>query len=428
MPKIFLNESEKPTKKHYQILIMSWAGWVFDFYDLVLYTFLLIPIGKELHLSDVALSFVLGSSLAATALGGVLFGVLSDRIGRRTVLQLTILVYSIGTFLCGLSFSLFTLVIFRIITGLGVGGEWATGQTYVGETFPAKMRGKYCAFMQTGAPIGVALASVVGGLIAPMVGWRICFFVSILPALLVIFIRKHLPESDLWEERKKIISAKQISEKEISAETENKFVLLFSNQYRRLFIQALILAIFDMSAYWFTYSWLPGYLHQQRQFSLTKSALWILVTQTGGFIGYFIFGYIADHLGRRPAYSIYSVIMAAGLIMITIMWDLIVSVPFVILGFMFLVGFGTGMFGGFGSLFSEIFPTSIRNTAMGTAFNLARGVQFFTPIVITLIAAKYGLGGGISLAALFALLTGIWIWTFPETKGKLLSAVSASHE
>ncbi|MCX6173579.1 MAG: MFS transporter [Ignavibacteriales bacterium] len=426
MQKILLNESEKPTKKHYQILIMSWAGWVFDFYDLVLYTFLLIPIGKELHLSDVALSFVLGSSLAATALGGVLFGILSDKIGRRTVLQLTILVYSIGTFLCGLSFSLFTLVIFRIITGLGVGGEWATGQTYVGETFHAKMRGKYCAFMQTGAPIGVALASVVGGLIAPMVGWRICFFVSVLPALLVIFIRKHLPESDLWEERKKIISGKQISENEIITETENKFVLLFSKQYRRLFIQALILAIFDMSAYWFTYSWLPGYLHQQRQFSLTKSALWILVTQAGGFIGYFIFGYIADHFGRRPAYSIYSVIMAAGLIMITIMWDVIVSVPLVILVFMFLVGFGTGMFGGFGSLFSEIFPTSIRNTAMGTAFNLARGVQFFTPVVITLIAAKYGLGGGISLAALFALLTGIWIWTFPETKGKVLTAVGVS--
>jgi hypothetical protein len=108
------------------------------------------------------------------------------------------------------------------------------------------------------------------------------------------------------------------------------------------------------------------------------------------------------------------------------MWDLIVAIPFVILIFMFLVGFGTGMFGGFGSLFSEIFPTSIRNTAMGAAFNLARGVQFFTPVVITLIAAKYGLGGGISIAALFALLTGIWIWTFPETKGKLLSALDAS--
>ena len=108
---------------------MSWAGWVFDFYDLVLYTFLLIPIGKELNLSDIALSFVLGSSLAATALGGIIFGVLSDRFGRKLVLQLTILIFSIGTFLSGISFGLWSLIVFRIITGLGVGGEWATGQT-----------------------------------------------------------------------------------------------------------------------------------------------------------------------------------------------------------------------------------------------------------------------------------------------------------
>jgi MFS family permease len=177
-----------------------------------------------------------------------------------------------------------------------------------------------------------------------------------------------------------------------------------------------------MSAYWFTYSWLPGYLHQQREFSMAKSALWMLVTQSGGFLGYFTFGFVADRLGRRPAYTIYSFVMSLGLIMITIMWDLIAAAPEIILAFMFLVGFGTGMFGGYGPLFSELFPTGIRNTAMGSAFNLARGVQFFTPVVIATIAARYGLGGGISLAALFALLTGIWIWIFPETKGKKLTA------
>jgi hypothetical protein len=105
-------------------------------------------------------------------------------------------------------------------------------------------------------------------------------------------------------------------------------------------------------------------------------------------------------------------------VMITLLWNSIVLYPSIILSCMFLVGFGTGMFSGYGPLFSELFPTEIRNTAMGSAFNLARGVQFFTPVVIALIAERYGLGGGISLAALFALLTGIWIWTFPETKGK----------
>jgi MFS family permease len=270
--------------------------------------------------------------------------------------------------------------------------------------------------MQTGAPIGVALASVVGGLIAPQIGWRASFLVSVLPAILVIYIRKRLPESDIWLERRRLAALERGSADEPSQ--RSRFILLFSPSYRRLFLLALVLAIFDMSAYWFTYSWLPGYLTQERQFTMTKSALWILVTQAGGFLGYSTFGFVADRLGRRPAYSIYSVIMAIGLAMITLLWNTIAAFPAFILVFMFLVGFGTGMFGGYGPLFSELFPTTIRNTAMGSAFNLARGVQFFTPVVIALIAQKYGLSGGIFLAALFALLTGAWIWTFPETKGK----------
>lgn len=420
MEKLLLNEYEKPTSQHYSILLLSWAGWVFDFYDLILFTFLLIPIGKELHFSNLTLSYVLGASLAATAVGGVIFGFLSDRYGRKSVLQWTILTYSIGTFLSGLASNIELLMVFRIITGLGVGGEWATGQTYVGETFPPKVRGRYGAFMQTGAPIGIALASIVGGFIEPVIGWRLCFFISVLPALLVIIVRKRLPESDIWLKRKRLIEEGVLPKGSVGSEEQAKFTALFSKAHRKMFILSLVLAIFDMSAYWFTYSWLPGYLHQQRQFSMAKSAVWMLVTQVGGFLGYSTFGFVADRFGRRPAYSVYSCIMATGLVMITLLWNVISLYPPIILAFMFLVGFGTGMFGGYGPLFSEVFPTAIRNTAMGSAFNLARGVQFFTPVVIAVIAEKYGLGGGISLAALFALLTGAWIWTFPETKGKKL--------
>ncbi len=414
-----LNEAEKLTRKHYQILFMSWAGWVFDFYDLILYTFLLIPIGQELHLSNVQLSLVLGASLGATAIGGVVFGILADKYGRKSVLQWTILTYSAGTLLSGLSPNVELLIVFRIITGMGVGGEWATGQTYVGEAFPARVRGRYGAFMQTGAPIGVALASAVGGFVAPVIGWRASFFVSFLPAVLVIFIRKQLPESDVWIARQELSAQKGGKQVSAISDLREKVKLLLTS-YRKYFVLALILAIFDMSAYWFTYSWLPGYLHQERQFSMVKSAVWVLVTQAGGFLGYFTFGFVADSLGRRPAYSIYSVVMALGLVMITLLWDLIAAEPAVILVFMFLVGFGTGMFGGYGPLFAELFPTDIRSTAMGSAFNLARGVQFFTPVAIAVIAQSYGLSGGIFVAALFALLTGAWIWTFPETRGRKL--------
>lgn len=385
---------------------MCWAGWLFDFYDLMLYSFLLVPISHELKFSDMQSSVVLGMSLAMTAVGGFIFGFLSDKFGRKKILQWTILTYSIGTFMCAFAGNIWWLLFWRAVTGLGVGGEWAAGQTYVCEVFPPNVRGRFGAYMQTGAPLGIALATIVGSFFAPAFGWRLSFAISVLPALLVLFIRRNLPESDLWMLRCH------------PGESRDPDIKVMAS---RFFLFALILAIFDMSAYWFTYSWLPVYLHRERSLSIAVSGLWMLVTQTGGFLGYATFGHVADKLGRRPAYTIYSFIMAAGLLMITLCWQFISEMHHLLLLFMFFVGFGTGMFGGYGPLFSEIFPTSIRNTAMGTAFNLARGVQFFTPIIITLIASRYSLAGGISVAAFFAILTGLWIWVFPETKAKKLN-------
>jgi MFS family permease len=185
-----------------------------------------------------------------------------------------------------------------------------------------------------------------------------------------------------------------------------------------------VLAVTDMSAYWFTYTWLPKYLYNNLGFSMARSGLWMLTTQAGGFLGYLAFGVLADRKGRRVAYSAFSAVWAVGLLAVTWFWGTIAVWPWLTLVFMFLVGLGTGNFSGYGPIFSEIFPTRVRNTAMGTAFNLARGVQFFTPLIITTVAARYGLGGGISLAAFFAVFTGIWVWTLPETRGTSIDADS----
>lgn len=428
---MFLNQSDKPTKRHYVILAMAWAGWLFDFYDLMLFSFLLVPIKQNLGLSDAQLSLLLGVSLAATALGGLIFGWLSDRFGRKSVLSMTILTYSLGTFCCGLSSGLWFLLLFRVVTGLGVGGEWATGQTLLGETFPARMRGRFAAVMQTGAPAGIALATVVGAFLEPVLarslgpgwGWRACFFVSVLPALLVVVIRRYMPESDIWQEWQRN------PERKTTAGHDFLVTLRHDKTIRRLFLLGLVLAITDMSAYWFTYSWMPKYLYDKLHFSMAKSGIWMLVTQAGGLLGYLSFGVVADWKGRRIAYTVYSLIWAVGLLSVTWFWGQIVVLPALTLVFMFLVGVGTGNFSGYGPIFSELFPTRIRNTAMGTAFNLARGIQFFTPLIITWVASsawigpERSLGAGISIGAFFALFTGFWVWTLPETRGtKILAA------
>ncbi len=435
-PSNHLNECERPTARHYTILAMAWAGWLFDFYDLMLFSFLLVPIRKALALSDAQMSLLLGASLAATALGGLLFGWLADRVGRKVVLSATILTYSVGTFCCGLSPGLHSLLFFRVVTGLGVGGEWATGQTLVGETFPARMRARFAAVMQTGAPAGIALAAIVGaflepaleGLAGPGLGWRACFLVSVAPAILVVVIRRSMPESDIWEEWRRH------PERRTDAVEPFLASLRGDRTIRRLFLLGLFLAVTDMSAYWFTYSWMPKYLYDKLHFSMARSGVWMLVTQAGGMLGYLSFGAVADWKGRRVAYTIYSSVWALGLLSVTWLWGTLQAVPALTLVSMFLVGVGTGNFSGYGPIFSELFPTRIRSTAMGTAFNLARGVQFLTPLVITWVASlpsigpERGLGAGISIGAFFALLTGAWVWTLPETRGTRILAAEVVRE
>lgn len=409
---MLMNEQTKLNKDHYLIFGLSWAGWVFDFYDLFLFTFLVSELQTGLNINAEMLSLCLGISLFATGLGGIIFGALGDKYGRKTILQWTILVYSIGTLLCAFSWSFYSLVIFRFITGLGVGGEWATGQIYINETFPDKLRAKFGAFMQSGAPVGVILAALVGGIITPVIGWRATFLISIIPALTVIIIRRYLKESDVWLENK---------DKYVNKNIFQEFKLLISKEHRKIFLISLILCIFGMSAYWFTYSWLPTYLAKERGLALIGTTFGIILIQCGDLIGYTTFGFVSEKLGRRPAFTLYSFIMAIGISMITIFWNQVDKIPELIFVFMFLTGFGTGYFGGFGALFSELFPTKIRNTGVGTVFNLARGAQFVTPVIITIIGTYFDLSYGIAIAAMFAFLVGIWIWVFPETKGTVIN-------
>lgn len=409
-----LSEAERLTPAHRRILLLAWGGWLFDFYDLMLYSFLLTDISRDLHLTREQHSWVLGFSLGMTAVGGVACGFLADRIGRRPVLQGTILLYSLGTFMCGFAQGLPSLLFWRGITGIGVGGEWGSGHALIAETFPPSRRGHYGALMQSGAPLGVGLATVMGTLFAPAFGWRTAFFVSGLPALLVALVRRGMPESDLWEARRRTRHHAPAWRK------------ILAPGVRGIALRALILAVLNMSAYWYTYVWFPGYLQQERGMSVAKSGAWILVIVAGELVGYASFGAVSDRIGRKPAFTLYSCFMAGGLALITLRWESLATSRSLLLTAMAIVGIGTGTWSNFGPFFSELFPTSVRNAAIGAALNLARGVQFFTPLVITRVAdAGYGLAGGIALACAFSLLAGLWIWTLPETRGRDLKSLDA---
>ena len=397
-----------PTK----IWLIALAGWVFDFYELVLFSYLLIPIGHELHLTTSQEAVLLGVVLGGSGIGGIFFGYVSDRYGRRFTMTATILLYSLGTFLTAFSTGYWTLLAFRLVTGLGVGGEWAVGHAILAESAPARMRGRASAMLQAGEPMGVGLAAVMGFLLAPLIGWRAVFLVSSGSALIALVVRRHLPESRLWMEQKD----ERLSPIE---------ALVLLKRYRLVgaTLKGFLLGVFKLGTYWTCYTWLPKFMQQEFHQPIGRSALWILTAQFGQFLGMLAFGYLADRYGRRLLFTAFSLLTAAALYPLAFHWQQLLAHPLLFWGTLFTLGLGSGCTAGFGALLAELFPTDIRNFAMGATYNTARGVQFFAPIVVSLFVARYGLAGGLSVPLVLAIATATWVWTLPETRGRNLGAI-----
>lgn len=404
-------------------LVASTLGWALDGMDVTLYSMVIAELLREFHLSASQAGLLGSVTLIASALGGILFGVVADRVGRRAALMSSIIVYSIFTAACGLSRTLAELAAFRFLLGLGMGGEWATGAALVAETWRPEHRGKALGLMQSGFAAGYALAAAIAAIILPRWGWRAVFFVGILPALLTLWIRHGVQESPLWLAKSRSLGfGSRGSPSEDSSSQNSDFQSQRSNRYLKMISIALLMNSAAMFAWWGLFTWIPAYLALPaakggRGLTIVASSVWIAVMQAGMWLGYVSFGFLSDALGRKRTYIGY-LLIAATLVPLyagtKAVGSLLALGPLVAF-------FGTGHFTGFGIITAELFPTSFRAFAMGLTYNFGRALSAAAPWAIGSIAEHRGLGSAFLMSSVAYVMAALLALALPETRRRSLS-------
>jgi MFS family permease len=401
------------TSAQKRTLIAAALGWGLDGFDVLLYSNVQIHVMTALGIHSKAIAGLPNAfMLLASGIGGILFGFIADRIGRTKALMLSILTYSLCSLGSGFSTSIVALIGFRFVLGLGMGGEWNTGATLVAETWPTHLRARAIAIVQSAWAWGLAAAAVVAWVVLDKLhqNWRFVFFVGVLPALVTLWIRKSVPESEMWQQHRDKESAKA------------PFSEVFSPVFRKQTIFLLLLNIFGLFAWWGLFSWMPPYLTLPvekggRGLSIMNTTtLLVTLNLVGMFPGYLCYGWFADKLGRKRSLILYT-LCAAGLIPLYAA----ARTPWIILVLGAFVGFfGTGFFAGSGIIGSELFPTRVRARALGFTYNGARALSCVAPYTIGWVGDKKGLSAAFLLCAIAFVLTALMATQLPETKGKQL--------
>ena len=389
-------------------LIAGALGWMLDAMDVMLYSLVLVFLIRDFSMDTRTAGFLPSLTLVASAIGGLLFGFIADRIGRTRSLMASILVYSLASAACALSHSVAQLAIFRFILGLGMGGEWTAAAALIAETWRPEHRGKALGLMQSAYAIGEAIAALVVAVIEPHFGWRAVFFVGVLPALLVFWIQSSVPEPQLWTARKNLTQRPPVSH-------------LLRGRVLRDGILATAMNTCGLFGYWGLFTWIPAYLSLPpaqggRGLSLVKTTTFFLVLCAGKFFGYAAFGFLADIYGRRKPYFTYLIIAAA----LVPLYGLTRSPLWLLILGPFVAFFGTGFFSGYAAIASEIFPGEIRAAAMGFSYNVGRGLSAFAPFAIGALAVKHGIGPAFLIQGSAFLIAALLSLLLPETRGQRL--------
>src|SRR5208337_2161410 len=400
------------TRDERATLIATFGGWALDGMDVMIYSFVIPTLIAVWHISKGQAGLLGTVALLISAGGGWLAGLLADRFGRARILQLTILWFAVFTFLSGFTNSFWQLLITRGLQGLGFGGEWAVGSVLMGEAIRAQYRGRAVGTVQGGWAVGWGVAAFSYMVLLSKLpgdwGWRAMFWIGILPAFLVFYIRQKVEEPEVYSKTRDTVEKRH----------ESHFMEIFSPALLKVTVLTSLLAIGVQGGYYAITTWLPTFLKTVRKLSVMNTGGYLFVVIVGSFIGYMISAYLADALGRKRTLIIYAVcsfvtVWAYTYLPISNSVMLVLGFP---LGF-----FASGAFSPIGAFFTELFPSRVRGSGQGFSYNVGRAIGALFPTLVGYLSKTMALGHAIAIFAVGAyLIMIVAVTTLPETRGKEL--------
>ncbi len=393
-------------------LIATFGGWAVDAVDVMVYIYVIPTLMAAWGMSKTQAGFIVTVTVLASAIGGWLAGILADKYGRVRILQLSILWFAFFTFLCGFTHSYEQLLVTRALQGLGFGGEWAVGAVLIGEMIRPEHRGKAVGTMQSGWAVGWGAANILYILLyqwlPESLAWRAMFWVGILPALLVFYIRKNVDEPEVFRATKDRV-----------AQQGGHFLEIFSPPLLRTTVFASLMTTGMMVGYFAVFTWLPTFLKTERGLSVMNTGWYTMVIILGSFVGYLVAAYLSDEIGRKKTFFIF----AAGSAIIAVLYTLIPISNTMMLFLGFPLGFFvSGNFSGCGPFLTELFPSRVRGSGQGFVYNFGRGLSAFTAPIVGFMSGGMPLGHSIGIVAVIGFTVVILtVSLFPETRGKALA-------
>ena len=406
---------------HYKLLAVTGLGWLFDAMDTGLISFVLPILAKDWGLAPEQMGWIGSVGFIGMALGAVISGTIADRIGRKLVFSLTVILYSLATGACALSWNYESLMIFRFLVGFGLGGELPVAATLMTEYAPTKLRGRFIVLLESFWGLGWLAAACIAYLLIPQYGWQIAFFIGALPAVYVFMIRLHMPESVRYLiSRNRISEAQEIvlmlekklhvasepfdkelsdMEKGISTVAERKFSSLWSGMFARRTLM-LWLAWFGINfSYYGIFMWLPSIVFQQG-FTVVKTFEYVLIMTLAQLPGYYCAAWLVDVIGRKYTLSLFLLISGVASYFFgnaatpgeLLAWGAAMSF------------FNLGAWGVLYTYTPELYPTAIRALGSGWAAGFGRIGSMIAPAMVGMM-----IGSSMSSSSIFMLFAGVFL-------------------